>query len=75
MRSLLLKAAATTLTLGVVALSARYVAAHLRNPSAPLQPPVVGSATPAPTGGQGSLQLTPAVRATDLPPATSTYVS
>jgi hypothetical protein len=74
-RSVLLRAIATALTLGVVVLSARHVAAHLRSPSAPLHPPVVGSGTAVPVGDQGNLQLTPAVRTTDLPPATSTYVS
>ncbi|HZU16724.1 MAG TPA: hypothetical protein VFD01_09050 [Candidatus Dormibacteraeota bacterium] len=76
MRSLLLRAAATALTLAVAVLSARHVAAHLRDPAAPLHPPVVSAGTgPLPAGSGGSLQLTPDVRTTDLPPATSTYVS
>lgn len=75
MRGLLLKAAATVLTLGAAALSARHVTVHLRDPAAPLHPPIVQGGAPVPTGEGGSLQLTPGVRTTDLPPATSTYVS
>jgi hypothetical protein len=61
-RSLVLKAAATALTVGATLLSALYVTSHVKNPAAPLQPPVLGmsSFTPA----------SPAVQ-----PVTSTYAS
>jgi hypothetical protein len=58
-RSLLLKAGATVLSLLATAGSAAYVTAHLKNPSGPLQPPV----------------LTSSVRPADVQPVTSTYAS
>jgi len=47
MRVFLLKAAATVLTIGATVSSALYVTSHLKNPAAPLQPPVL-------TAGDGS---------------------
>ena len=62
MRSLLLKAGATALTLATTVVSAHYVAAHLKNPAAPLHPTV--------------LSVAPSVRqAPDVKPVTSTYAS
>lgn len=61
MRSFLLKAVATALTIGATAASAVFVTAHLKNPSAPLQPTVLTAA--------------PAVQTTAQPPITSTYAS
>ena len=43
MRSFLLKLGATVLTLGTTVAAAVYVTAHLKNPSAPLQPAVLAS--------------------------------
>lgn len=60
-RSLLLKAAATALTLAATVVSAHYVAAHLKNPAAPLHPAV--------------LTVAPSVRQSDVQPVTSTYAS
>jgi hypothetical protein len=70
MRSLLLKAGATVLTLGSTLASAMYVTAHLKNPSAPLQPTVLASQP-----GTAGLTVTPGVRQSDVPPVTSTYAS
>jgi hypothetical protein len=61
MRSFLLKAVATALTIGATAASAVFVTSHLKNPSAPLQPTVLTAA--------------PAVQTTTQPPVTSTYAS
>jgi hypothetical protein len=61
MRLLLLKAVATALTIGATAASAIFVSAHLKNPSAPLQPTVLTAA--------------PAVQTTQEPAITSTYAS
>ncbi len=60
-RSLLLKAGATALTLATTVVSAHYVASHLKNPSAPLHPTV--------------LSIAPSVRQSDVKPVTSTYAS
>jgi len=58
-RPLLLKIGATALSLLATAASAAYVTAHVKNPSAPLQPPVLSSS----------------VRPVDVQPVTSTYAS
>jgi len=72
MRSFLLKLGATLLTLGTTVASAVYVTAHLKNPSAPLQPAVLASQQ----GGQvGGVTITPGVRQGDVQPVTSTYAS
>jgi hypothetical protein len=72
MRPFLLKLGATVLTLGTTAASALYVTAHLKNPSAPLQPTVLASQQ----GGQvGGVTITPGVRQGDVQPVTSTYAS
>ncbi|HXB04072.1 MAG TPA: hypothetical protein VNY77_04275 [Candidatus Angelobacter sp.] len=72
MRPFLLKLGATALTLGTTAVSALYVTAHLKNPSAPLQPTVLASQQ----GGQvGGVTITPGVRQGDVQPVTSTYAS
>jgi len=59
-RSLLLKVAATALSLAATAASAAYVTSHVKNPAAPLQPPVLASTSISPT---------------DVQPVTSTYAS
>ncbi len=71
MRSLLLKLGATVLTLGTTVASAVYVTAHLKNPSAPLQPAVLASQQ----GGVGAVTITPGVRPGDVQPVTTTYAS
>lgn len=71
MRSFLLKLGATVLTLGTTAASAMYVTAHLKNPSAPLQPAVLA----AQQGSVGAVTITPGVRQGDVQPVTSTYAS
>ena len=72
MRSFLLKLGATVLTLGTTVAAAVYVTAHLKNPSAPLQPAVLASQQ----GGQvGGVTITPGVRQGDVQPVTSTYAS
>jgi hypothetical protein len=72
MRSFLLKLGATLLTLGTTVASAVYVTAHLKNPSAPLQPAVLASQQ----GGQvGGVTISPGVRQGDVQPVTSTYAS
>ncbi|TAN35096.1 hypothetical protein EPN29_00265 [bacterium] len=76
MRALVLKVGATVLTVATTMLSALYVSAHLKNPAAPLQPPVLtagpgaGVNTPA-----GTLTVGPSVQRSDVQPVTSTYAS
>jgi hypothetical protein len=72
MRPFLLKLGATALTLVTTAVSALYVTAHLKNPSAPLQPTVLAS---QPGGQVGGVTITPGVRQGDVQPVTSTYAS
>lgn len=71
MRSTLLKLGATVLTLGATVASTLYVTAHLKNPSAPLQPSVLASQQ----AGAVGVTITPGVRQTDVQPVTSTYAS
>ena len=75
MRLFLLKAAATVLTVGATVASALYVTAHLKNPAAPLQPPVLAGngSTVGALGGQ--LTVGPSVHQSDVEPLTSTYAS
>jgi hypothetical protein len=68
MRPFLLKLGATALTLGATLASTVYVTAHLKNPSAPLQPTVLASQ-------QSGVTITPGVRQSDVQPVTSTYAS
>ena len=76
MRTLVLKAGATVLTVGATMLSAVYVTWHLKNPAAPLQPRVLtaGHQASVNTPG-GSLTIGPSVQAGDTTPVTSTYAS
>ena len=73
MHSLLLKVGATALTLLVAGAASVHVAGHLKSPSAPLHPPVLGPAGAASAGGR--LTLTPSVRGADVQPVTSTAAS
>lgn len=70
MRLLLLKAVATAMTVGATVASAVFVTSHLKNPGAPLQPPVLTSTTSA-----GGLTIGPSVQPTNEAPMTSTYAS
>jgi hypothetical protein len=76
MRTVVLKLAATCLTLGATVLSAAYVTSHLKNPAAPLRPAVLastrGANVPAPGG---SLTVGPSVQPATVAPVTSTYAS
>ncbi len=72
MRPFLLKLGATALTLGATLASVLYVTAHLKNPSAPLQPTVLASHQ---GGSVGGVTITPGVRKGDVQPVTSTYAS
>jgi len=71
-----------TLRLGAVALAlasfagaAGFVAGNLKNPAAPLQPPVARPVATPSAGPTGRLRVAPAVRATELPAITITHVS
>jgi hypothetical protein len=68
-RSFIVKAGATALTVMATLASAVYVTSHLKNPAAPLQP-IVLSALPG-----GDVTLTPGVHPANVPPMTSTYAS
>lgn len=73
-RAVALRAAATLATVATLFGSAGYVVAHPKDPSAPLQPPVI-TPSPAPARPTGRLHLEPGVRATALPGVTFTHVS
>lgn len=72
MRTLALKVAATALTLGATLVSALFVTAHMKNSSAPLQPPVLASSI-----GVGSVVVVgpSSPQPTDAAPIASTYAS
>ena len=75
MEALVLRGVVTGITLAATVVSAVYVAGHVRNPTAPLRPPVVrgtGAQVQAPSG---KLSLSPSVRSSDVQPVTSTYAS
>ncbi len=76
MNALGLKLGASLLTLVSLAGSTSFVVGHVKNPDAPLHPPVVRPAgtRPAPTPST-RLHLEPSVRVTELAPLTFTYVS
>lgn len=76
MRSFLLKAAATVVTIGATVASAVYVTGHLKNPAAPLQPAVLSARDASSAAGLGGgLVVAPAVQPTDATPVASTYAS
>ena len=76
MRSFLLKAAATALTIAAAAAAIVHVNGHLKTASAPLHPAVLGGSTPAVSvGGDGRLHLTPSVHSGGASAVTSTYAS
>jgi len=74
-RALLLRLGAAAATVLSVAGSTGYVASHAKNPSAPLQPPVVRPAPTVAPRPTGRIQIAPGVRATELPRITITHVS
>jgi hypothetical protein len=73
MRELMLKVAATAMTLVATVAAAVFVGGHVRNDSAPLHPPIMGASLSR--GASGDLTLTPSVRTGDAETVTSTYVS
>jgi hypothetical protein len=76
MRTVILKAVATVLTVAATVLSALYVTAHLKNAAAPLQPTVLNASRGASVSAPGgSLTLGPSVQPSDAHPVTSTYAS
>jgi hypothetical protein len=76
MRALVLKLGATVLTVGATTLSSLYVTAHLKNPSAPLQPSVLTSGQGTTVSGLGgSVTVGPSIRPGSAQPVTSTYAS
>lgn len=71
-----LKAAAILLTLATAAGSATFVAAHLKNTAAPLQPTVVDTLPPAAqVSASGRLSLSPRVQTGSMQAITSTHAS
>ena len=77
MRVLFLKAGTTVLAIAATAASALYVTAHLKNPAAPLQPPVLnanGNASKVSALG-GTVTVGPSVQPGHTQPVTSTYAS
>jgi hypothetical protein len=76
MRTVILKAGATLLTVAATVLSALYVTAHLKNPAAPLQPTVLNASRGASVSAPGgTLTLGPSVQPSTAHPVTSTYAS
>jgi hypothetical protein len=72
LRGFFLKTGTTVLTVGATVLSALFVTSHMKNPSAPLQPPVNSAGK---TVSVGSVTIGPSVHSSDVQPVTSTYAS
>jgi hypothetical protein len=72
MRGFFLKTGTTVLTVGTTVLSALFVTSHMKNPEAPLQPPVSSSGKSV---SVGSVTVGPSVHSSDVQPVTSTYAS
>ena len=75
LRSILLKAVATGLTLLTAASSAGYVSGHVKHGSAPLHPSVNGGSAFATTQTGGRLSLSGSVHSATVETVTSTYAS
>ncbi|TMC11939.1 MAG: hypothetical protein E6J41_04305 [Chloroflexi bacterium] len=78
MHALLLKAAATALTIAAAAAAIVHVSGHLKTAAAPLHPAVVGGSAAGAgvgLGSDGRLHLTPSVRSGSVQAVTSTYDS
>ena len=74
-RTLLLKAGATALTLAATVVSTFFVTSHFKNPQAPLQPVVLaGNSSEVGVMG-GSLSIGPSVQPSHDEPVASTYAS
>jgi len=74
-RIFLLKATATVLTMCTTVASALFVTSHLKNPAAPLQPPVLTAGNGSSTTALGTLTVGPSVQPSNAEPMTSTYAS
>jgi hypothetical protein len=75
MRTWLLKAGATAITLATTISAAFFVSSHLKNPQAPLQPAVLAGNTSELNGLGGKLSVGPSVQPSDVEPVASTYAS
>ena len=75
MRTLLLKAGATAVTLAATVVSAFFVTSHFKNPQAPLQPAVLAGNSWNVGALGGSLSIGPSVQASNDEPVVSTYAS
>jgi hypothetical protein len=76
MRTVILKAGATLLTVATTVMSAMYVTSHFKNPAAPLQPTVLSVSEAATVSAPGgTLTLGPSVQPSTVQPVTSTYAS
>jgi hypothetical protein len=76
-RVLILKAGTTVLAIAATAASAMFVTSHLKNPAAPLQPPVLnanGNASSV-SSVNGTVTVGPSVQPGHTQPVTSTYAS
>ena len=74
MHAVLLKAAATAITIAAAAAALVHVSGHLKTAGAPLHPSVLGGSAVS-VGGDGRLHLTPSVRSGGASTVTSTYSS
>ena len=75
MRTLLLKAAATAVTIAATGVSAFFVTSHFKNPQAPLQPVVLAAHSSEVGVMGGSLSIGPSVQPSNDEPVASTYAS
>jgi hypothetical protein len=73
-RSLLLKAAVTALTIAAAAAAIVHVDGHLKTSDAPLHPAVLGGQAVT-VSADGRLHLTPSVHSGGAPAVTSSYAS
>ncbi len=74
-RGFAVRLGAVVATLLALLVGADYVAAHAKNPSAPLQPAVANKLVPPSATPGGRIQIAPGVKATELPGITFTHVS
>lgn len=75
MRSLLLKAVVTGITLLTAATSAGYVSGHVKHGAAPLHPSVTGGSAFTSNQAGGRLSLSGSVHSANVEAVTSTYAS
>jgi len=74
-RTFLLKAGATAITLAATVTSAFFVTSHLKNPQAPLQPAVLADSRSGASAFGGTLSIGPSVEPSNAEPVASTYAS